>query len=406
MSLLAGLEPLPESDLENQRVFVRADLDLAPKGGPLDEDRLRALVPTCHALLERGAKVILGGRLGDGRGPAKSDLGRNAPSLENVGAKLAELTGLEVVLPDSCTGDAVKKVVTSLRPKQLCLLENLASEGDTGEGSEAFARELLRYVDVYVGDSLRALGAESATTTILPKLVERRYLGIGLERELRALARLRSAVDRPRLLVWGGRLADRLPLLQRLAAHSERVFFVGVAANTLLQARGQDLGKSVVETDALALGRTVLDQLGNKVLLPADLVTSTGPKDPNTRVEIPGSLGADSSSLDVGPKTVEALTREIGRAGATLLVGTVGFFRTPEFSRGTRAVFEAMADSPGFTVVAGDDSVAAAETVPPDVRARLDALSFGGDASLALLSENKLPGLEALRGNIPHDDPN
>lgn len=401
MSELPSTLDLGDVDLENQRVFLRTDLDapLSPQGEVQDDIRIKSALPTIRALRAAGARIIIGSRFGEYRGGLGSlSEGKKAPSIEPAAAKLSELLEMEVLLPDGCTGESVKKVITTLRDGQVCVLENLAQESDLGSGRETFARQLLPQFDMYVGDSLRALTKPSASASILPRLMETRTAGLALKAELSAALRLRSFSDQPRLLIWGGKsLSEHVPLLHRLLGEEGRVFLVGVAANTMLRARGGQVGKSKVEESYLAGARTLDEQLGRRLMLPTDFIAgenlrqSTGVRVPAQ--EIPGHLMA----LDLGPETAQALEAEIAQAGLVLWCGAAGLAKEEPFSHGTRALVEALEKARAFTMIAGDDTVSAARAVRPDCDDRIDHVATGGEATLSLYAESKLVGLEALR---------
>ncbi len=107
-------------------------------------------------------------------------------------------------------------------------------------------------------------------------------------------------------------------------------------------------------------------------------------------MEVPEGL----MGLDIGATTAAAYADEIAQAGTVFWNGPMGAFELEPFASGTRAVAEAVAESPGTTVVGGGDSAAAiAEFGLAD---SVDHLSTGGGAALELLEGRELPGLEAL----------
>jgi len=394
-------ELLADLELENQRVFVRADLD-APvdrSGRITDASRIEAAVPTIRALAAAGARVIVGSRFGEPKQPGTGIEGPEAPSIEPAATTLAELSGMDVLMPDGCTGDSVKRVITQLREGQICVLENLCREYDQGPQRETLARQLLDYVDVYMADALRPLGLESATTTILPRLLQSRAPGLALQAELAHIARLRSGSDQPRLLIWGGSaLSPRLSLLHQLVDERTTVFLVGVAANTLHRAQGGSLGRSNVEQAYLAGARTLAEQLGPRLKAQVDVRAAESPRAGATTICGATDVPDSHLALDIGPDTIRALAQEVSRAGAVVWCGVPGLYREETFADGTRALTEILADREAFTVVLGDDTVTAARSVAKDAAARIDYLADGGEAALALLRDIKLPGLLALRG--------
>jgi phosphoglycerate kinase len=166
----------------------------------------------------------------------------------------------------------------------------------------------------------------------------------------------------------------------------------------MLRALRGTLGKSAVEEAYLAGARTLAEQLGDKLVLPEDLLCASSPKADEAIERSPGTISADEMALDIGPKTQRRLSQLIAGAGTALWCGTVGFQKAPAFSGGTRALLNAFRETAAFTMVVGDDSVAAARALCPDALENIDCVAQGGPATLALLDENKLAGLEALRG--------
>jgi phosphoglycerate kinase len=402
--MLSGIAKLEDLGLENQRVFVRANLDAsAHKSEPgFDPWLVDRLLPTLTFLAEKGAKIVVGSRFGDVRDAANEGPSEKAPSIEPVAALLAERGKLEVLVPDSATSDSVRKVVESLRPGRIGVLENLAREDDTGPGAPAFARYLASQFDAYVSDSLRALGPSSATGTVLPKLMEKKAPGLALEAELLRFARLRSQVDQPRLLIWGGNsLATRWLELETLLPSADKLFLVGVPANTMLAALGHNLGSSRVEADFLAAARTLHEKLGSRLLLPTDAIVGISPRSKDSEARAVSALREKDVVLDLGPASQDHLAQEIASAGAVIWCGAAGLYHNPVFSNGTRRLVSEIGASRAFTLVVGDDSVASARAVTASVPAEMDCLSDGGPSALALLAGKKLPGLDALRGPNP-----
>ena len=321
------------------------------------------------------------------------------PSIEPAAARLSELLECDVLLPDGATGESVKKVVSGLRTTQVCVLENLAREADIGPGAEAFARVLLEHADIYVADSVRALEGNSASALYLPQLMEFRAASPNVMRELQTISRIKSGIDNPRLVIWGGNsLSGRLDVLEALTPPGSRVLLVGVAGNTMLRALGGSTGRSAIEEDYLAGARTLADKLGPRLLLPVDLMVAQSARAEEGIVRKATELRADEMALDLGPESLKQLAALVEQSSTVIWCGTAGFHKSPAFARGTRVLCETLANSTAFTMVAGDDSVAAAHALGSDLTASIDCVSQGGTATLALIKETKLAGLEALRG--------
>ena len=280
---LAGIRwvedlPLADGGLQGQRVFVRVDFNvpLDKKTGRITDDaRIREAIPTIKLLADAGAKVILASHLGRPK-PGKRDL-----SLEPVGARLAELTGYEVLLPEDCVGDAPKKIIHDLRTeRQVCLLENLRFHEEEEKDDEGFARQLAELADVYVDDAFGAVHRAHASVHALPRLMRTRAAGLLLKKELTSLARLTDRPEKPYVAVLGGaKVSDKIDVVEALLAVVDTLAIGGAMANTFLAAQGKSMGKSRVEEDKLALARTILTKAQARkveVLLPVDVVVAAG----------------------------------------------------------------------------------------------------------------------------------
>jgi phosphoglycerate kinase len=388
-----------EGGLQGQRVFVRVDFNvpLDKKTGAITDDaRIREALPTIKILMDSGAKVIVASHLGRPK-PGKHD----GLSLEPCGARLAELTGYEVLLPDDCVGDAPRKVIHDLRSGQICLLENLRFHEEEEKDDDAFARQLAELCDVYVDDAFGAVHRAHASVHALPRLMRSRAAGLLLKKELTSLARLTDRPEKPYVAVLGGaKVSDKIDVVEALLGVVDTLAVGGAMANTFLAAQGKNMQRSRVEEDKLALARTLLAKARDKgvtVLLPADVVVAPGLDATEGETVSADAVPPGTMALDVGPKTVELFARAVEKAKTVFWNGPMGLFETPAFATGTLALARRMSEAPGFTVVGGGDSAAAVKVAGDDVAKGFKHISTGGGASLELIEGKKLPGVEALR---------
>jgi phosphoglycerate kinase len=401
--------PLDEGGwLANKRVFVRVDFNvpLDKSGNITDDSRIRAAIPTIQYLVERGAKVIVASHLGRPKG--KPD---PKQSLEPCGARLAELTGYEVHLPEDCIGDAPKKVIHDLRvasaggtvrgAPQICLLENLRFHPGEEEDDETFARALAELCDVYVNDAFGAAHRAHASVHALPRLKKDRGAGMLMHKELSALGKLVEAPERPYVAVLGGaKVSDKIDVIEALLGKCDHVCIGGAMANTFLAAQGLDMRKSLVETDKLALARTLLSKAADRgvgLLLPTDVVVGESLEAKSGRPVPTNAVPPETLALDIGPDTVERFSKVLSEARTIFWNGPMGLFESPAFAHGTFAIARAMSKARGYTVVGGGDSAAAVYQAGDDVAGAFDHISTGGGASLEFVEGKKLPGIEALR---------
>ncbi|MGZ5971014.1 MAG: phosphoglycerate kinase, partial [Polyangiales bacterium] len=401
--MLDGVQTIRDLDLEGRRCFIRVDFNcpLGDDGKVSDDTRIREALPTIKLAMEKGAKVILASHLGRPK-PGKDN---SKLSLEPVGARLSELLGVEVHLPDDCIGESAKRVVQNLRSGQIALLENLRFHAEEEKDDEAFARQLAELCDVYVNDAFGAAHRAHASVHALPKLVAQRGAGLLMQKEIVALSKLLEGAEHPYVAVLGGaKVSDKIEVLESLMERVDALLIGGAMANTFLAAKGLNVQASKIESDKLPLARTIIEKsLSKKIqlLLPVDVVVAKGLDATAGSIVDADKIPEGHMALDIGPRTVEAFSKAFETAKTILWNGPLGLFEKEPFSKGTFGVARAIADSKAFTVIGGGDSAAAVHEAGDEVAAKITHISTGGGAALELLEGKKLPGIEALRGAVP-----
>jgi phosphoglycerate kinase len=365
------LEDLPP--LAGKRVLLRADFNVPLRDGEIADDlRIRAALPTIEWLVGQGAQVTAVTHLGrpKGRPDPRYDV---AP----VRARLAELApGVE-------------------------LGENLRFDPGEEADDPAFAARLTEGFDAYVNDAFGASHRAHASIVGPPQRLPS-AAGRLLAREVDVLLGLRNRPRRPFVAILGGsKVSDKLKVIEALLGVADELLIGGGMCFTFLAATGASVGASLCEEDMVERCRALLDEHGDRLVLPSD-ITALGPggklMDPGAGGDVRQlgtSVPAGWMGVDVGPGTAADFGDRIAEARTVFWNGPMGVFEDPRFAAGTRAVAQAVADSAAFTVVGGGDSAAAlAEFGLAD---RVDHVSTGGGASLELLEQGDLPGLEALR---------
>lgn len=401
MTTLAGITTIKDLPIENKRVFIRVDFNvpLEEDGGKqviADDARIREALPTIKHAMERGARVILASHLGRPKNGPDPKL-----SLEPVGARLADLLGVEVHIPDDCVGDAAKKVVFDLRAGQVCLLENLRFHPEEEKDDEGFAQQLSTLCDVYVDDAFGAVHRAHASVHALPKRMREKGCGFLLGQEIRALGKIVSDPDRPFVAVLGGaKVSDKIAVLEALLEKVDALVIGGAMANTFLAAKGVPMKASKVEEDKLPLARTILEKARERkveVLLPVDVVVAQSIQATEGRVVPVTEIPDHHMALDVGPASLAAFQKWFDKAKSVFWNGPMGLFEKEPFSKGTFGVARALANSRAFTVIGGGDSAAAVKEAGDEIARKFSHISTGGGASLELIEGKKLPGIEILR---------
>ncbi|GMV13468.1 MAG: phosphoglycerate kinase [Polyangiaceae bacterium] len=399
MGMLDGIRCIDELELAGQKVFIRVDFNvpLDKKSGKItDDERIRAALPSVKHAMDAGAKVILASHLGRPKGKPTPEYG-----MEPVGARLAELTGYEVFVPDDCVGEAAKKVVQDLRDGQLVLLENLRFHAEEEKNDEAFAKDLATLCTMYVNDAFGAAHRAHASVEALPRLMQTRAMGFLMKNEVSNLSKVLEAPDKPFVAVLGGaKVTDKIGVIESLLGKCTAICIGGAMANTLLAAKGHDMKASLVEKDFLAAARTLLEKARDKgieIVLPSDVVVGAATDASSGTTVGVGSVPDGTLALDIGPATLDAFKKHVLGAKTVFWNGPMGLFENPAFAAGTKGMARALAEAPGFTVVGGGDSAAALRQAGDGLEQKISFVSTGGGAALELLEGQKLPGVEALR---------
>ena len=385
--------------LTGKRVFIRVDFNVPmdkKTGAITDDSRIVEAIPTIDLAMKAGAKVLLASHLGRPKGKRDEDF-----SMVPVAARLAELTGWEVLVPEDCVGDAPKALLHNLRAGQVVLLENLRFHPEEEKNDEAFAKQLAELCDVYVDDAFGAVHRAHASVHALPRIMRDKAAGLLLVKELEALSRLVDSPRKPYIAVLGGaKVSDKIDVVEALLNKVDALCIGGAMANTFLAALGKNMQKSKIEEDKLPLARTLVEKAemkGVRLLLPVDVVVAESLDASEGKVVDVGSIPPGMMALDIGPKSVAAIGKELDKAATVFWNGPMGLFETAAFSKGTFDVARIMSRIDGFTVVGGGDSASAVKAAGADIAKGFDHISTGGGASLELIEGKKLPGVDALR---------
>ena len=384
-------------DVTGKRVFLRSDLNVPIEDGRITDDtRIRASLPTIVHLLERGAAVIVASHLGRPKGKVNDAL-----RLKPVADRLSALLGRPVRMTGDALGPGVQVAVDKLRPGDLLLLENLRFHPEEEANDPGFAESLAKFADIYVNDAFgaahRAHASTEGITHFLPSVA-----GLLMEREVDSLTRLLIRPSRPfHSIIGGAKVSGKLEVLEALLGRCQAVLVGGGMANTLLAAKGLQLGKSLVEPDQLDNAKRILQQARRKrvrLMLPTDAVIAPQiHARAKTQVVKIDAVPKDQMVVDIGPESVKAFAEHLSKAKTIFWNGPMGVFEIPQFANGTNAIAQLLAKRTAAgvtTVVGGGDSVAAVERA--GLADRMTHVSTGGGASLEFLEGKALPGVDAL----------
>ncbi|NOT71603.1 MAG: phosphoglycerate kinase [Hyphomicrobium sp.] len=385
-------------DLAGKRVLVRADLNVPVRDGRVsDATRLERLVPGLKDLAGRGAKVIVISHFGRPKNGPEAEF-----SLKPVADTFASLLGTKVAFAADCIGDAAAATVGAMKNGDIAVLENLRFHKGEEKNDPAFAAELAKLGDIFVGDAFscahRAHASTEGVTHHLPS-----YAGPLLMEEINALRTALEIPQRPTAAVVGGaKVSTKIPVLTNLVAKVDKLIIGGGMANTFLQAQGVNVGKSLAEPD---FHKTALEIMaaakakGCEIVLPVDAVIAREFKDgAANEVVALDKVPADAMILDAGPASVKHVAAILDGCKTLLWNGPMGAFEISPFGEGTFALAKQAArlTKAGklVSVAGGGDTVAALNAA--SVTGDFTYVSTAGGAFLEWLEGQELPGIAAL----------
>ncbi len=406
-----GIRTLDDLDVAGKVVLCRVDVNSPidqATGGLRDTTRIRGCAPTVRELAEKGARLVLMSHQG-------GDLEyHNYASTEPHAAVLSELVGRPVRFIDDVCGPAARAAIAALEPGEILLLDNvrfMAEELTLFETKLALTpeqqaktlvvRKLAPLADLYVCDAFAAAHRSQPTLVGFERLLPA-AMGRLFEKEYENLARLREEPPRPCVFVLGGtKIQEAFPMMAAALRDGvvDAILTAGLVANVMLAAGGVDIGGPSLEfirasqlERFIAESETILAEHGDKIVLPADLAFVRE----GARVEVPVSdLPVAELLVDIGHETVAAYAERIAAAGTVFVNGPAGVFERPETEYGTRALWEAMAATAGFSALGGGDSVAAMNAF--GLGDRFDYVCTAGGAMVQFLSGKPMPVIEALK---------
>jgi len=402
---------IDDLDCKGRRVFLRVDpyildtIDDARKqdvpsaeGDPAlpaaPEASLRRALTSIEKLLELEARVIVGTHF-----TAEDRAATGLADVEELASRLSERLGVEALMPDECIGDASVRIIHGLRPQQICVLPDLLGSPGESKNDEGFARALAQHVDAYVGDAFASSHLPYASLSRLPRLVPRRALGYRARHELEVSSRLfASSRGSVALVLGGGTLGAKLGPVSGWLSRINKLYVGGAAAVTLLSAAGRAPALASTEPGRLAEARSLITRardLGVEVVLPVDFWIQR-PHSAEPEVVAARNLPEQARVVDIGPASTLSLSSALAQVAHLLWWGPLGDLGQHGVE-GSLRVAELCAREDVMSVVMGQSTRRFVRELPPNVGSRIDLVTTGTQAVIALLGSSRLPGLEALR---------
>lgn len=390
---------LYDLDLKNKKALIRVDFNVPLENGQIiDDTRIQESVPTIEYVLQQGGIPILMSHLGRPEGTADPQL-----SLAPCAQRLEKLIKRPVIMAPDCLGPSVEKMVQSLKPGDVLMLENLRFHKgeEKPEEEPTFASALAELGDVYIDDAFSAAHRPHASITSLAHLFPgKAAMGLLMRREISYLSKVLFEPKRPFVAILGGsKISTKFKIIQVLMKLADCLLIGGAMAYTFFKAENFPIGKSLVENDFLGVARQLMDvsmQSRCRLLLPTDAVI-TRPLNAHEEisvVQIKEGIPDGFQGVDIGPQTIQRYEEELKKAATVFWNGPLGVFERPPFNQGTDAIAGIVDRLSATTVVGGGDTIAAVKQGGGGKG--MSHLSTGGGAILDYIGFGTLPGIEVL----------
>lgn len=394
------MKTINDFNFKDKKALVRVDFNV-----PQDEDfkvtdntRIQAVKPTIDKILNDGGSVILMTHLGRPKGKISAEF-----SLKNIVTEVEIVFGKKIKFCNDCIGEEANDMTKNLQPGEILLLENLRFHNEEELGDKEFAEKLSKLGDAYVNDAFGTAHREHASTAVIAQFFSStKFFGLLMAQELKAIDKVLRSGEKPITAILGGsKVSTKITIIENILPAIDNLIIGGGMAFTFIKALGGKIGKSLIEEDKQQLALEILEKAKAqkvKVFLPVDVIIADEFSNDAERKEadiynIPeGWMG-----LDAGSRSRDIFHDVLMNSRTILWNGPIGVFEMQNFSGGTIALGESIAEATklgAFSLVGGGDSVAFVKQF--GYNDKVSYVSTGGGAMLESLEGLELPGIAAI----------
>ena len=394
------MKTVNDFNFKDKKALVRVDFNV-PQSADLkvtDNTRIQAVKPTVDKILKDGGAVILMTHLGRPKGKISEEF-----SLKNIVEEVEEVLGSKVKFCADCIGEDADEMTANLQPGEILMLENLRFYDEEEKGDKEFAEKLSKYADAYVNDAFGTAHREHASTAVIAEYFpETKFFGLLMAKELEAVDKVLGSGEKPVTAILGGsKVSTKITIIENILPAIDNLIIGGGMAFTFVRALGGSIGNSLLEEDKLGLALEILEKAkaqNVKVYLPTDTVIADEFSNDADRREVDiYDIPEGWMGMDAGSKSRILFHDGIMNSRTILWNGPIGVFEMPNFSAGTVALGDSIAESTelgAFSLVGGGDSVAFVKQFGYDDK--VSYVSTGGGAMLESLEGKELPGVKAV----------
>ena len=394
------MKTIDQHCFKGEKALIRVDFNV-PVDAEMqitDDTRMRAALPTINKVLNDGGSVILMSHMGRPKNGPEDKF-----SLKHLVGRLGKLLEKKIDFVADCIGDEVNERVASLSEGSVLLLENLRFYKEEKTGDIGFAKQLAELADVYVNDAFGTAHRAHASTAVIAQFFqEKKFFGHIMTNEIQNIDKVLNDAQKPLTAIMGGaKISSKITIISQLMDKVDNLIIGGGMTYTFVKAMGGSVGSSLVENDKLDLALDIIDSAKTKgvnLFLPVDSVNADAfDNNANTMLSKVDNVQDGFMGLDIGMETASRFAEVIKNSATILWNGPMGVFEMERFSKGTKAVADAIVDataSGAFSLIGGGDSVAAINKY--EMVDKVSYVSTGGGAMLVYLEGKTLPGIAAI----------
>lgn len=386
---------IKDYDLNNKKVIIRCDLNVPIKNGIIQDDtRIKASLKTIKYAINNNAKVILLSHLGKVKD--SSDLEKN--NLYPVSIRLSELLEKKVFFSNKTKGNELEEQINNLNKGDILLVQNTRYEDLDDKLESSCNEELAKYWaslgDIFINDaygtSHRAHASNVGIANYLPN-----GLGFLVEEEVNKLDNILTEDTNPFIVIMGGaKVSDKIKVIENLILKCDKLLIGGGMSYTFLQAKGHNIGSSIIDTKSIDFCKNILAKYSDKIILPIDNIVSTSLESTEYQTKDIDKMNDTDMGLDIGPKTINLFTSILKDAKRVVINGPMGCFENKAYAKGTKALYDFITTNNIKTLIGGGDSASSVNKLSDP--SKFYHISTGGGATLEYLEGKILPGISVI----------
>ena len=385
-----------QDNLGGKITLLRLDLNVPIKDNFItDETRIDKIIPVINFLINKKSKIVILSHVGRPNGQRVNSL-----SLKPISDNLEKKINKKIKLITTNIYKVRKEDLFKSNEEEIVILENIRFYKEEETNNENFAKHISSFADLYVNDAFSCSHRQHASVCNITKYLPS-YAGLQFETEINALKKVTSNINKPiSCIIGGSKISTKIGLIKNLINKFDNLIFVGGMANNIINFKGHSIGKSLIENNCMEIIKEffeIADKYSCSIHYPEDVCVGNDLNSFSKTKKL-DEVSDDEMILDIGPKTIEKISKIISISKTVFWNGPAGYFENQNFLKGSSEIAKAIAkhtkNGSIYSVVGGGDTIAVINKTSS--MENFNFVSTAGGAFLEYLEGKKLPGIKAL----------